>query len=474
MNRRDVLKLLGAGALPFLVSDKLKAFSKVFDEKLKSSDFGNFTWGVASAAFQIEGAWNEDGKGPSIWDKFCERRKIKDGSDAKIACDSYHRYKEDVDIIKKIGFGANRFSISWPRIFPNGTGEINSKGVDYYNRVIDYSLENGVEPWLTLYHWDLPQSLQEKGGWTNRDITNWFNDYAYLCAKTFGDRVNKWIVLNEPMAFVGLGYGTGYHAPGVKGIKTFFSAAHNAVLCQANGGRILRENVKNAKVGTAFSCSPVDSYHAESERDIKAARRVDALLNRIFVEPAMGMGYPTKDLPFLSGIEKYILPGDENLMKFDFDFIGIQHYYRIIAGRSLFVPALWARQIPAKKRHVQTTEMDWEIYPDGIYRVIKQFSKYPVKELIITENGAAFKDILLNNAIDDQLRIKYFNDYLEQVLKAKKEGMNVTGYFVWSLLDNFEWSEGYQPKFGLVYVDHSNRNRIIKNSGKWFSEFLKD
>jgi beta-glucosidase len=473
MQRRDALKLIGAGFLPFVLSGKIKALNRLFDSSLKASDFGKFTWGVSTAALQVEGAWDTDGKGPSIWDTFSRKHNnIKDNSNADVACDFYNRYANDIDLISQLGFGANRFSISWPRILPSGTGQINQKGIDFYNRVIDKTLENGIEPWVTLYHWDLPQALQDLGGWTNREIVNWFSEYTLLCAKNFGDRVKHWIVLNEPLGFTGLGYGNGYHAPGLKGLGHFLPAVHHAVLCQAEGGRILRNEVTGASVGNAFSCSPIDPYH-HSTRDAKAARRLDAFINRLFIEPAFGMGYPVDDLHLIRKIEKYVKQGDEEKMKFDFDFIGLQYYFRIVADFSLLIPLLWANQVPAKKRKVPITEMEWEIYPDGLYRILKQFSKYPVKEFVITENGAAFKDELKGDQINDALRIKYFQNYLESLLKAKQENINVSGYFAWSLLDNFEWVEGYTPKFGLVYVDHKSQKRIIKNSGKWFSEFLK-
>jgi beta-glucosidase len=474
MLRRDALKLIGAGFLPFVISGKLKALNKFIESSLKASDFKKFTWGISSAAAQVEGAWDTDGKGPSIWDSFSKiKGKIKDGATPEIACDFYNRYPQDIELVKQLGFGANRFSVSWPRIIPLGTGQINQKGIDFYNRVIDKSLEKGIEPWVTLYHWDLPQALEDQGGWTNREIVNWFSDYASLCAKSFGDRVKHWIVLNEPLSFTGLGYGNGYHAPGLKGLGHFLPAVHHAVLCQAEGGRILRNEVANAFIGSAFSCSPIDPQH-RSKRDEKAARRLDAFINRLFAEPAVGMGYPFEYLHFLKKIEKYIKPGDEEKMKFNFDFFGLQYYFRIVADFSIFNPILWANQVPPIKRHVPLTEMNWEVYPDGMYRVLKQFSKYPVKEFVITENGAAFKDILLDDQVNDLQRTKFFQDYLQYLLKAKNEGINVTGYFAWSLLDNFEWVEGFYPRFGLVYVDHKSQERIIKNSGKWFSEFLRE
>jgi beta-glucosidase len=473
MERRDALKLIALGALPFLLLPKAKGLNKLYTQtELKASDFGTFDWGLATAAQQIEGAWNVDGRSASIWDTYAHKGKIKGASNADISCDFYHNYNSDIELARQMGFKSFRFSISWSRILPNGTGEINYKALDFYKNVIDSCLEKGITPWITLYHWDLPQVLEDKGGWLNRDIVGWFNDYAEICAKCFGDKVENWIVLNEPMGFTSLGYGIGYHAPGKYGINSFLKAAHHATLCQAEGGRALRNNIPKVKVGTSFSCSPIDAHH-DNERDRKAARRLDALMNRLFVEPAVGLGYPIKDAPFLSRIEKFMKPGDDEVMKFDFDFFGLQNYFRIVTDFSPFVPYLWANQLPPEKRTKRITEMNWEVYPDGMYRILKQFSQYPVKEIFVTENGAAFKDVFENGTINDTERIQFFKDYLSSLLKAKNEGVNVAGYFGWTLLDNFEWTEGYRPKFGLVHVDFETQKRIIKNSGLWFKEFLR-
>jgi beta-glucosidase len=473
MERREAIKLLGAGILPFLFFDSLKGFNRLTDfNALKSADFGKFNWGVSSAAFQIEGAWDSDGKGASIWDTFSHKHgNIKDKSNADTACDFYHRYPEDIELIRQLGFNSHRFSISWSRVIPEGHGQINQKGIDFYNKVIDTCLEKNIEPWITLYHWDLPQALEDKGGWTNRDIIDWFNDYTAICAKAFGDRVKQWIVLNEPFGFTSLGYAVGIHAPGRLGLKNFLPAVHHAAMCQASGARILRNEVRDSRIGTALSCSPIDPYHPNI-RDENAARRLDALFNRLFIEPSLGMGYPFDDLHFLKKMEKYILKDDEKKLQFDFDFIGLQNYFRIVTDFSLLIPYVWANQIPPAKRKVAMTEMKWEVYPEGMYRCIKQFSKYPIKEIVITENGAAFPDTLMNGQIFDKKRIEFFEKYLAALLKAKQEGAKITGYFVWSLLDNFEWSEGYRPKFGLVNVDFATQQRIIKESGQWFKKFL--
>ncbi len=365
-----------------------------------------------------------------------------------------------------------RFSISWPRVLPQGTGNINKNGLDYYNDIINFCLECGITPWVTLYHWDLPHALEEKGGWTNRSIIDWFSEFTTVCANAFGDRVKHWMVLNEPMVFTGAGYFLGVHAPGKKGLKNFLPAVHHAVLCQAEGGRILRKLVPGAQIGTTFSCSQITPYR-NKKRDLKAALKVDALLNRMFIEPSLGLGYPISDAPILKRLQPYIQPGDMESCQFDFDFIGIQNYTRENVKHSFFVPYIWAKIIKASKRNVKTTLMDWEVYPPSIYHMIKKYSTYPqIKKVIITENGAAFEDILEQEMVNDTDRLQYLQNYLGEVLKAKKEGLNIHGYFVWTFTDNFEWAEGYFPRFGLVHIDFKTLKRTVKASGKWFAGFL--
>lgn len=457
-----------------------KSLAQFFAQaKLNKADFGpQFKWGVATASYQIEGACEEDGKSPSVWDTFAHGKKnIKTGENADVGCDFYHRYDSDLELLKSLNFQVFRFSLSWPRLLPEGAGKINQKGVDFYNRVIDKCLELGLEPWPTLYHWDLPQALEDKGGWTNRDVVDWFGEYTHLVAKSYGDRVKNWMVLNEPFAFTTLGYMLGWHAPGKKGLKHYLPAVHHATLAQAEGGRILRSEVAGANVGTTFSVSAIEPK-TPAEKHVRAAKRMDALLNRLFIEPALGMGYPTDTLPFLQKIEKkYAQPGDMERLKFDFDFIGIQNYFRVVGKKSLTTPVLWANEYSAMKREVpadQITDMGWEVTPEGIYTILKQFAKYPgIQKIIVTENGAAFSDKLENGTVHDPLRVKFYEDYLAQVLRAKQDGVPVEGYFCWSFLDNFEWAEGFRPRFGLVYVDYETKERVVKDSGKWFQAFLR-
>lgn len=443
-------------------------------QELHRQLFGkDFKWGVSTAAFQTEGSCDIDGKGPSIWDSFtAQKGKIRDGHHAGVACDFYNCYQQDIALVRRLNIPDFRFSISWPRIMPLGQGSANQKGIDFYSRVIDHCLENDIEPWVTLYHWDLPQALEDKGGWTNRDIVQWFTEYAELCARHFGDRVKYWMVMNEPMVFTGAGYFLGIHAPGRTGLKNFLPAIHHAVLSIAEGGRVLKNMLPDAQVGTTFSCSWVEPYSG-SRRDMAAAVRADALLNRLFVEPVLGLGYPIADVPVLKKLLRYFYPGDEDKMKFDFDFIGLQNYTREIVRYSLLTPYLHARIVKAESRKVPLTSMNWEIYPPAIYHVIRKFSAYPqIKNIVITENGAAFPDLVKDGKVEDTARVQYIRDHIGQVLKAKQEGCPVNGYFIWTLTDNFEWAEGFHPRFGIIYVDFATCKRTIKASGKWYARFL--
>jgi beta-glucosidase len=448
--------------------------SNIQNTVLNKQLFGeDFIWGVSTAAVQIEGAHDADGKGESVWDVFTQKKgKIKGGHHHRIATDFYNRYQTDIDLIKQLNIPNFRFSISWSRILPNGTGEINQAGVDYYNRVIDYCLTQGVEPWLTLYHWDLPHALEVQGGWTNRSVIDWFANYVTICADAFGDRVKHWMVMNEPSVFTGAGYFLGIHAPGRKGLKNFLPAIHHATLCITNGGKILRKALPDAEIGTTFSCSYIEPY-SDKPKDVIAANRVDALLNRLFIEPVLGLGYPPELTSVLKGMDKHILPGDMDNVKFDFDFIGLQNYTREIVKHSFFTPYIHASLVKAEKRNVPITAMGWEVYPASIYHILKKYNQYPqIKKIYLTESGAAFKDELVEDEVNDPLRVAYLQEYLQQVLKAKNEGCKVSGYFIWTLTDNFEWAEGYHPRFGIIYVDFETLQRTVKASGQWYAELL--
>jgi beta-glucosidase len=434
-----------------------------------------FIWGTASSAYQTEGATTWDGKGPSIWDAFCKKKgAIALGHSGRVATEFYLRYKDDLALMQAMGIENFRFSVSWPRVLPEGTGFINQKGIGFYDRLVDACLEKNITPWITLYHWDLPQFLELKGGWTNRDVINWFAEYSSLMLKKLGDRVNNWMVLNEPVVFTGAGYFLGVHAPGKKGVKNFLPAVHHTALAQAEGVRIIRDVIPNANIGTTFSCSQISPY-SSSELDLNAVTRVDALLNRLFVEPLLGKGYPLDALPFLSRIEEYYKDGDEQRLKAIPDFIGIQNYTREVVRHSRWTPYMKAKIINARDRKVKHTVMNWEVHPPSLYEMIKKFNAYPeVKNIIVTENGAAFHDQLLEDSVHDVERTQFLKECIEQVEKAKEEGCKIGGYFVWSFTDNFEWSEGYFPRFGIVYVDYPTQRRIIKTSGKFYSSILSN
>ncbi|WP_026770622.1 GH1 family beta-glucosidase [Asinibacterium sp. OR53] len=445
-------------------------------QTLSAKSFGpNFQWGVAMSAAQNEGAYNVDGRGLSIWDSFARRQgKIKGAAKPSEACDFYYRYKDDLVLVKALGFTAFRFSISWSRILPEGIGRVNKEGIAFYHKVIDECLTLGLTPYVTLYHWDLPLELEKNGGWTSHQMLKWFTRFVQVCTEAYGSKVKHWIIMNEPMGFTTLGYMMGKHAPGKTGLPHFLPAIHNAALCTAEGGRLVRDAVSKAKIGTTFSCSEVMPF-SKKEPDVLAAKRVDALMNRLFIEPALGRGYPeVENFPLLDKIHlhnkawKY-----QERMQFNFDFIGIQNYFPITVKYNSLIPYIHASEVKATQRKVPVTGMGWEINADSLYWMIKRFWLYgSVKEIMITEGGAAFKDQLVNGTVNDQARIDYFQQYLAAALRAKKEGVNLSGYFAWTLTDNFEWSEGYAARFGLVHTDFKTQLRTIKNSGYWFRDFL--
>jgi beta-glucosidase len=442
-----------------------------------AKDFGkNFNWGVAIAAAQNEGAAFIGGKGASIWDAYSKRTgKIKGGATPTIACDFYHRYKDDLLLVKALGFNTCRFSIAWARILPDGSGKINKEGIAFYHKVIDECLQLGLTPYITLYHWDLPNELEKKGGWTNYLIAKWFEKFVTICATEYGNKVKHWIILNEPFGFTSLGYMLGMHAPGKKGLENFLPAVHHAALAQADGARAIKKLVANAIIGTTFSMSQIVPF-SNSKQDIAAANRVDILMNRLFIEPTLGKGYPVDDDFKL--LEKFQLTNKAwkftDRLQFDFDFIGIQYYFPLTIKYNVLVPIIQASDVKAAYRKMPHTAMGWEVNADSFYKTIKRVWLYgAVKQIQITENGSFYKDKLSNGIIDDQQRIDYFKEHLHAVYKAKKEGVNIGGYFAWTLMDNFEWSEGFNARFGLVHVDFKTQLRTIKNSGYWWRDFLK-
>lgn len=476
MKRREWVRKTSMASTGFLFSRYLKAdlFRFSLESGISKDDFGpGFKWGVAASSYQTEGAWNLDGKSESNWDYFSRiPGKIERSENADVAADFYHRYSEDIDLIKSMNFKVFRFSLSWPRIIPAGTGAINPKGLEFYHKVIDKCFESGIEPWITIYHWDMPEALEAKGGWANREIINWFSEYVEVVTKEFGTKVKNWMVINEQLSFIGLGYMQGIFAPGRKSLKAFMRSVHYSVICNAEGGRIIRKNVPGANIGTTFANTWVEPFD-KKKKNIAAAARMDAIMNRLFLEPCLGLGYPEDTVPILKKMKSLYEAGDEKKMAFDFDFIGVQYYFRTIAKNSI-MPGMRAKEVIASKRGVPANEMEGEIYPEGLYHILKKYSSYKgIRNLIVTENGTCVPDKLENGRVHDMGRIDYFKNHLAAILKAKREGVNVNGYFVWSPTDNFEWDKGFRTRFGLVYIDFQTLARYIKDSGLWFREFLK-
>ena len=448
--------------------------------EISADDFGDgFTWGVATAAYQIEGAWDADGKGPSVWDEFTHGRgplglrRIKDGATGDVATDSYHRFEEDIALVAAMGFSAYRFSISWPRVMPDGTGAVNAAGLDYYSRVVDACLAAGIEPWVTLYHWDLPAALERRGGWTNREIVGWFSDYVSVVVAALGDRVRQWMVFNEPLSFTMLGYLLGAHAPGRRGPAAFCAAAHHVNLATAEGARAARAASprSDASIGTTQYLSPVLASGVGPLAGI-AERSADALVNRLFLEPNLGLGYPWDDCGLLRGIKRHHRPGDDEVATIDLDFLGVQYYTRLRAPW-LPIPGIWTIPHFGQDRGCELTSMGWEVRPEGLGMVLDRVHAYGAYDrVVVTESGASFDEELVDDRVHDNRRIAYFQRHLAELRATIDRGVPVEGYFCWSLLDNFEWTFGYRPRFGLVHVDYATQQRIVKDSGRWFARLL--
>jgi beta-glucosidase len=444
---------------------------------IQASDFGeHFLWGVGMSAPQNEGAALEDGRGLSIWDVFSRRvTAISGGGKPTHASMFYYRYKDDLLLVKALGFRTFRFSISWSRVIPHGTGKVNQAGLQFYHALLDECLALGLTPMVTLYHWDLPQALQREGGWTNHQVVKWFNRYVKLCLQEFSGKVKYWIIMNEPFAFTALGYMTGMHAPGKIGPRSFYLAAHHAALATAEASRLIRSMDPYAIVGSSFSFSETQPYRP-TKNDLAAAQKADLLLNRFFLEAALGMGFPMTDS--FPVIEKFHLFNRtwryRDAYQCDLDFIGFQNYFSVTVRNNPFVPYLGASEVSAQARRMPYTALGWEINPDSCYRMLHRIAAYPgVQRIIITEGGCAENEQLNQGKIEDTLRIHYFKQYLSAVYRAKSEGVPIDGYLVWTLTDNFEWAFGYSARFGLVRVDFPGQLRTIKESGYWFRAFLE-
>lgn len=435
----------------------------------------DFVWGCASSSYQVEGAWDGDGKGPSIWDTFVNQPgKIDHGQTGKIAADHYHRYKEDVALMKELGLDAYRFSVAWSRILPDGTGRVNQAGLDFYDRLVDELLRKKIDPYLCLFHWDLPQALQDRGGWPNRETAYYFAEYARIVTERLSDRVRIWMTHNEPWVAAMAGYFAGEHAPGIKDPRAAMKALHHLLLSHGLAAEAIRASAKQpVKVGITLNLNPVHPA-SESEKDRLAAQRMDTILNRSTLDPLLKGTSPIREFSLgrlLAG--SLIKPGDLEKIK-TLDLLGVNYYTRTVVEYDRKFPVVAASQV-----HPSGGEYSgmWEIYPPGIYELLLRIWKeyQPACELMITENGIPVPDGKdFDGRIRDERRIRYLRDHLNQIHLAMQAGVPVKGYFHWSLTDNFEWAYGFEKRFGLVYVDFETQERTIKESGKWFSRVIHE
>ena len=433
----------------------------------------DFVWGAATASYQIEGAADEDGRGESIWDRFSATPgKVRGGDSGAVACDFYHRYPQDLALMRELGLDAFRFSIAWPRILPAGRGRVNQAGLDFYDGLVDALLANGIEPFVTLYHWDLPQVLEDRGGWPARETVEAFAEYVEVVAGRLGDRVTRWITHNEPWVAAWLGYAHGVHAPGRTSEADAVAASHHLLLSHGRAVEILRRDAADgAQVGITLNLSQVYPL-SETDADAEAARRADGFGNRWFLDPLYRGEYPADALELASreGNAPAILDGDLRTIAAPTDFLGVNNYFRLlVAAAEDGRPPLVVRSPDA-----QLTDMGWEVYPDGLFDLLVRVGRdYGPQSVYITENGAAFPDVRVHDGtVHDPEREAYLASYIDAVGRAVQAGVPVHGYFVWSLLDNFEWSHGYSKRFGLIYVDYPTLERVPKGSFYWYRDLV--
>ncbi len=451
-----------------------------------------FLWGAATASYQIEGATTEDGRGPSIWDTFSRQPgAVWNGDTGDVACDHYHRMEEDLDLLGELGVTAYRFSVAWPRIQPTGKGPANQRGLDFYHRLVDGLRARRIEPTLTLYHWDLPQALEDEGGWCVRDTAERFAEYVDIVARALGSDVERWITLNEPWCSSWLGYGAGQHAPGVRDIGKAAAANHHLLLAHGMAVPILRSAVPGAKVGITLNLGD-ERPGSEHELDVAAAERADGNLNRLFLEPVFHGRYPEDMLAHYAKADpgfSVVREGDLALISQPLDFLGVNYYFPstvvdesratearlagyFVAPIEMF-PDLHVRSLETPGR--DKTAMDWEIQASGLTSLLVRIrDEYTTLPIYITENGAAFDDYVdPNGRVLDANRVAYLQEHISAVHDALDAGVNVQGYFVWSLLDNFEWSFGYSRRFGIVWVDFPTGTRLTKQSYHWYRDTIR-
>ncbi len=429
-----------------------------------------FVWGAATAAYQIEGGHDADGKGESIWDRFSHTPgKIKNGDTGDRACEHYFRYRQDVALMRQLGLNAYRFSVSWPRVLPAGRGRVNRAGIDFYSSLVDELLAAGVEPFLTLYHWDLPQALQQAGGWPSRSVAGWFADYAHAVGRALGDRVRYWITLNEPQIFAILGYLTGEKAPGLADFAVYSAASHHINLAHGLGVQALRDACGKAEIGIAISMLPAQPLRDEPS-DREAAHRFDGFFHRWYLDPMLRGSYPEDTRELLADFPAPVEPSDLRDIHQPLDFLGVNTYSRLFLRDNPDLYPLRAELLPEHRLPgARYTAMGWEVYPDALSEVLLRLHReYAVPALYVTENGAAFEDRPEGGEVRDDDRIAFLRDYLSAAHHALEQGVPLRGYFVWSLLDNLEWEHGYGKRFGLIRVDYETQQRTIKQSGHWY------
>lgn len=433
----------------------------------------DFTFGVATASYQIEGAIAADGRVPSIWDTFSATPGAVVGGDTgEIACDHYHRYPADVTLMRDLGVDAYRFSLAWPRILPVAGGAPNPSSIAFYDRVLDELLAAGITPWATLYHWDLPQEIEDAGGWPVRDTAYRFAEYAAVAADALGDRISHWITLNEPWVAAFLGYAAGVHAPGRTDHAAAMRAAHHLMLGHGLAMQVLRERVPQGSHGITLNLTPIE---AQGGRDIhaEAVRRVDGMANRIFLDPILRGTYPADVVADTAHVldQSHVHDGDLELISAPIDFLGINYYFPTVVATGVY-PGSAAVGMGAHNR--PRTAMGWEVDAEAMTRMLTRVrDDYGDVPIYITENGSAWDDVVsADGGVHDAQRLAYLQDHLAACLDARAAGVDLRGYFAWSLLDNFEWAEGYAKRFGIVHVDYATQERTVKASGRWYADFL--
>jgi beta-glucosidase len=433
----------------------------------------DFVWGAATASFQIEGATKEDGRGESIWDRFCATPgRVLGGDTGDPACDHYHRWRGDIALMKELGLHAYRFSVAWPRIFPAGGGQLNEKGLDFYDRLVDGLLEAGITPYPTLYHWDLPQALQDKGGWANRDTAQAFAHYADVVARTLGDRVKHWITHNEPWCASILSHWLGEHAPGLKNGPAI-EAAHHILLSHGLAVPAIRAAASGARVGITLNFSPAHPA-SDSPADVAAARRHDGFFNRWFADPVYRGSYPEDmvELYARMGTGAPVQPGDLETIATPIDFLGVNYYNRaVIKDDTGGDNPLGYTSVRPEGEY---THMDWEVYPDALRELLVRLHEdYAPGAMYITENGAAYPDELSpDGRVHDEARVRFLERHFAATHAAIQQGAPVKGFFVWSLMDNFEWAWGYSRRFGIVHVDYETQQRTPKDSAHYVRDVI--